>query len=76
MREEASILIGKQSLEVTRIDIIAGGGKPPASFAREIGPEQGAVAVENNARDFEIAPERRRPIGLDQAGQRACQPRR
>ena len=60
MREEASILIGEQRLEVTRIDIIAGGGKPPAAFAREIGPEQRAVAVEHDSGDFEIATERRR----------------
>ena len=61
MGEEALVLIGEQRLEEDRIDLLARGRKPPAAFAGEIGPEQLAVAIEHQRRDFEIAPERRRP---------------
>ena len=71
MRRKALVLIGEERLEIARIDVGPGRGEPPASFAREIGPEQRAVAVENDARDFEIASERRRSVGCKQAGHRA-----
>ena len=67
MGEEPLVLIGEQRLEEDRIDLLARGRKPPAAFAGEIGPEQLAVAIEHQGRDFEIAPERRRPEGLERA---------
>ena len=69
--EEALVLIGEQRLEEARIDLLARRRQPPAAFAGEIGPEQLAVAVEHHARDFEIAPERRRPERLEHAGNAA-----
>src|SRR5262245_15209941 len=68
MRKEALVLIGEERLEIARIDIVAGRGEPPAAFVGEIRPEQRGVAVENHARDFEVASERRRSIGRKQAG--------
>ena len=67
MGEEPLVLIGEQRLEEDRVDLLARGRKPPAAFAGEIGPEQLAVAIEHQSRDFEIAPERRRPERLERA---------
>ena len=67
MLEEALVLIGEQHVEITRIDLLARGGEPPAALARHIGPEQLAVAVEHGLGDFEIAAERRRTERVDQA---------
>ena len=61
MSEEALVLIGEQRLEEERVDLLARRRQPPAAFAGEIGPEQLAVAIEHERRDFEIAAERRRP---------------
>ena len=67
MGEEPLVLIGEQRLEEDRVDLLARGRKPPAAFTGEIGPEQLAVAIEHQSRDFEIAPERRRPERLERA---------
>ncbi len=73
MLEEALILIGEQRVEIARIDLRARGRQPPAPFAGDIGPKQFAVTVEHHARDFEIAPKRRRPKRLEHAGDAAGQ---
>src|SRR5262245_7514533 len=68
MRKEALIFIGEERLEIARIDVVAARGEPPAAFVCEIRPEQRGVPVENHARYFEVASERRRSIGRKQAG--------
>ena len=73
MGEEPLVLIGEQRFEEDRVDLLARGRKPPAAFAGQIGPEQLAVAIEHQRRDFEIAPERRRPERLEHA--RRCRRR-
>ena len=45
--------------------------QPPAALARDVGPKQLPVAVENGLRHFEVAPERRRTERVDQSPQRA-----
>ena len=67
MLEEALVLIGKQHVEITRIDLIARGGEPPAALARHIGAEQFAVAVDHGLGDFQIAAERSRTEQVDQS---------
>ena len=67
MLEEALVLIGEQHVEITRIDLIAGGGEPPAALARHIGAEQFAVAVDHGLGEFQIAAERGRSERVDQA---------
>ena len=67
MLEEALVLIGEQHVEITRIDLIARGGEPPAALARDVGAEQFAVAVDHGLGEFQIAAERGRSERVDQA---------
>ena len=60
MRAEALVLIGKQHVEETRIDVGYFGRQAPAAFGGRIGPQQLAVAIEHLLGEFEILAKRRR----------------
>ena len=56
---EALVLICKQQVEKTRINIFGTGGQSPPSLGCRIGAQQLAVAVEHRGRVRESLPERR-----------------
>ena len=60
MGEKAFVLVSEQGFDKARIDVIARRGKAPASFFRQIGAQQGAVAAEDRFGKFQILPKRRR----------------
>src|SRR5262245_58636244 len=71
MTTEAPILIFEQHCEITRIDILDGGWKPPASFRGCIGPQQPAIAVDDERRIFDGVDPRQWSERDDPPGKRA-----
>ena len=60
MNAETLVLIGKQHVEETRIDVGNRRRQPPAAFARRISAQQAPFPIDHAGREIEVLAERRR----------------
>jgi hypothetical protein len=57
---EALVLVRDQQREVTRVDAVGLRRQPPAAFGGRVGPQQPAIAIDHDGREFEPRAERHR----------------
>ena len=65
---EASILVGDEHREIARIDVMRRRRKPPAPVGQREGPQQPAIAIDDDRRAFARRHEIDRPEARDIAG--------